>query len=408
MSRSPSTADNSTAKASGLLALITNGLHSHAEQSTVLTLGDRSQYIGLSDIGRALECPRAALCNKVFPRPQPDLQKLLTLQRGHWLEHGIGQALAAQSLRVLPQLELSLTHNGVPIKAHMDFVLVWEKPRPAVRILELKSTGRLPEMLYTSYECQLYGQAGLLAQEWNRPAFSLRDEYGTTLHGNLTMPELCKAHFGLHLPTEPAAVDVEAWVLCISMSDAKPFGPYLPNDAMRDLCLNTALTLWQNKQAVEAGQLDVNSMAYASGFHALCAYCDWNADCPKFHDGEHQPEWQADLQRLTSLKDSRDTLDAEIDELEAGLKDAYILTGMTGDWINAASHRFKVSQHPGRRSLNRDALYEELAEIFAAEGLADIDVEALLIRCERVGQPYTRLTINPINNFKGDHHGISF
>lgn len=45
MSQPQSTTDNSTDKASGLLALITNGLHTHAEQATALTLGDRSQYI---------------------------------------------------------------------------------------------------------------------------------------------------------------------------------------------------------------------------------------------------------------------------------------------------------------------------------------------------------------------------
>lgn len=396
MSQAQSPSTRATDKATGLLVLIANGLHAHAEQSTALTLGDRSQYIGLSDVGRALECPRAALCNKVFTRPHPDLQKLLTLQRGHWLEYGIGQALAAQGLRILPQLELALTHNGTPIKAHMDFVLVWDKPRPAVRILELKSTERLPETLYTSYECQLYGQAGLLARIWNHPAFSLRDEHGTLLHHNLSMPELCKAHFGLNLPSDATAVDMEAWVLCLSMSDAKAFGPYLPNDAMRDLCLNTAETLWTNKLAVESGKLDVKALAHASGFHALCAYCDWNADCLKFHDAEYQPEWRADLERLADLKDKRTALDAEIEELEAGLKDAYALTGMTGDWINADSHRFRISQQTGRRTLNRHALREELEEIFHFEDL-DIDVEALLRRCEKEGQPFSRLAITPIH-----------
>lgn len=402
MSRSQSTTD----KAASLLALIAHGLHAHAEQSTALTLGDRSRYIGLSDIGRALECPRAALCNKLFPRPQPDLQKLLTLQRGHWLEHGIGQALAAHSLNILPQLELSLMHNGVPIKAHLDFVLVWEQPRPAVRILELKSTERLPETLYTSYECQLYGQAGLLARMWNHPAFSVKDEYGTILHGNLTMPELCGKQFGLRLPSDSTAVDIEAWVLCLSMSDAKAFGPYLPNDAMCDLCLNTAETLWTNKLAVESGRLDVNAVAYASGFHALCAYCDWNADCPKFHDGEYQPEWQADLQRLASLKDSRTVLDEEIEELETSLKDAYALSCMAGDWINADTHRFRVSLQAGRRTLDRAALREALETLFRAENL-DINVDALLARCEREGRPFRRLTINPINK-TGEHRGLLF
>lgn len=384
-------------KANGLLALLHKGLHLHAERATALALGDRSKYVGLSDIGRALECPRAALLNKISPRPQASLQKLLTLQRGHWLEYGIGQALAVHNLHILPQLELAFTYNGVPIKAHLDFTLVWDNPYPAVRILELKSTERLPETLYASYETQLYGQASFLADFWNMPVFSLRDGNGTILPRNQTMPQLCKAHFGLVLPVEPTAVDMEAWGLCLSMSDAKAFGPYLPNDAMRDLCLNTAETFWRHKQAVENGQLDINAVPHATGFHALCAYCDWNADCPKFHDGEYQPQWQPELDRLALLKNSRSALDAEIEALESGLKDAYALSSMKGDWINAGSHRFRVTSSNGRRTLDREALRSELTEIFHFEKLDEIDVDALLKRCEQEGRAFSRLLINEIN-----------
>ena len=379
-------------KAAGLLELIRTGLHRHAEQSSALTLGDRNLYVGLSDIGRALECPRAALANKIYPRPQDSLQKQLTLQRGHWLEHGIGQALTAQNLNMLPQLELGLVHQGVPVKAHLDFTLVWEKPRPAVRILEIKSTGRLPETLYTSYEVQLHGQAGLLALLWNQPAFSLRDGNGTLAHHNLTMPQLCQAHFGLRLPHDPAAVDIEAWVLCVSMSDAKPFGPYIPDATMCDLCLNTAENLWQGKLAVESGQLDINSVAHATGFHALCASCDWNGGCPKFHDGEYQPEWQPDLERLAILKASRTALDAEIEELESGLKDAYALSGASG-WINTDSHRFKTKQQPGRRTLDKDKLRLELCELCGS----DLEAEEVIRRCELEGRSFSRFVVNAIN-----------
>ncbi|MCL2123663.1 MAG: hypothetical protein FWH34_06185 [Desulfovibrionaceae bacterium] len=379
-------------KAACLLLLIYNGLRTHAKQASARTLGDRSQYIGLSDIGRALECPRAALASKLFPCPQFNLQKQLTLQRGHWLEHGIGQALAVHGLHMLPQLELGFVHNGVPIKAHLDFALAWEKPRPAVRILEIKSTGQLPEVLFTSYETQLYGQAGFLAQLWNEPAFSLRDGNGTLLHANLTMPQLCKAHFGLAMPKKSGSVDIEAWVLCISMSDAKAFGPYAPDASMRELCLHTAESLWQNKLAVDNGQIDINAVPHATGFHALCASCDWNRDCPKFHDGEYQPEWQPELERLENLKEARGTLDKEIEEMENGLKDAYALSGMAGNWINTGSHRFRVTPQNGRKSLNRDRLHQELT-IALGESKAD----DLLARCEQEGRPFPRFVVNAIN-----------
>jgi len=161
---------------------------------------------------------------------------------------------------------------------------------------------------------------------------------------------------------------------------------------MFDLCLNTAESLWQSKLDVENGTIDINAVAYATGFHALCASCDWNADCPKFHDGEHQPEWQTELDRLASLKEARSDLDAEIEELETGLKDAYALSDIAGDWINTGSHRFRVTPQNGRRSLNRDRLYQELIPVIGEE-----KADTLLARCEQEGRAFSRLVINAIN-----------
>lgn len=375
-----------------LLALLHGGLRLQADQATLATLGDRRQYVGLSDVGRALECPRAALASKLYERPVPSLEKCLITQRGHWLEHGIGQALKARKLRILPQLEARMDYQGAPVKAHLDFTLIWQKPRPAVRILELKSTERLPETLYASYETQLYGQAGLLAHLWAQPAFSLRDENGTLLHDRLTMPDLCHAQFGLTLPKDPSHVDIEAWALCVSMSEAKPFGPYTPNEAMRDLCLRTAKNLWEKKLAVENGSMDFNTVGHAQGFHPLCASCDWNGDCPKFRDSEYQPEWQPGLDRLTKLKDSRSSLDSEIAEMETGLKDAYMLSGLKGGWINTGHNRFRLATSNGRRTLNRDRLRQELTDSLGID-----NIDAFLGRCEQEGRAYSRLVINAIN-----------
>lgn len=45
----------------GLLEILRCGLERSAEQRTAIQLGDRSQYVGMSDIGKMLDCPRAAL-----------------------------------------------------------------------------------------------------------------------------------------------------------------------------------------------------------------------------------------------------------------------------------------------------------------------------------------------------------
>ncbi len=381
---------NISDKATAFLRCVQHGLHLHSEQTTAIFLGDRSQYIGISDIGRALECPRAALYNKVYTRPQANLQQLLTLQRGHWLEHGIEQAFKAQDIHILPQLELSFTHNNTPIKAHFDLVLAWEQPHPAIRIVELKSTQNLPDTLYTAYEMQLYGQVSFMERLWNKAVFTLRGEDGTLLYANRTMPQLMKEHFCLTLPNDINRVDVEAWVLCVSMDNAKAFGAYKAHTDMCTLCLNTAEKLWEQKIHIEQGN-DIQDVEYASGFHALCAYCHWNADCPKFHKGSEQSEWQSHVENLCTLKEERTALDAKISTLEQGLKDAYTLSALQGDWINTGSYRFKVNTQKGRRTLNKDALRQHLYDICGDTA------EHILSACEQEGKPFQRLSIYKIN-----------
>ena len=193
----------------GLRALIRQGLQAVAHNDTLAHLGDRTGYIGMSDIGQHWECPRAALARKVLPTTN-SLERLLTLQRGHWFESGVGQALVSLGLHVLPQLEINWQHQGVPIKAHLDFVLVWGAPVNAIRILEVKSTDKLPDIPHDSHLLQLHGQIGLLVKAWNKPVFSLRAEDGTLLHEKMTFPQLCHAHFGLQLPATAAEASVVA------------------------------------------------------------------------------------------------------------------------------------------------------------------------------------------------------
>ena len=388
--------------ATALLSILAQGLQRHAGIATAATLGDRSRYIGLSDIGRGLDCLRATVAGKLpagnSPLPQSDLtqaatlSRQLTLQRGHCFESLVGQALAAHRLNTLHQLEIDVVHQGTPIKAHLDFVLVSDAPVPTVRILECKSTKRLPETLYASYESQVYGQVGLLKAAWNTRAFHLRDPTGTVLHAGLTFPQLCQAQFNITLPTNPNQVDIEAWVLCLSMTDAKVFGPYRPHQAMLTLCFKTAGTIWQHLQDCLVGNRDIDSLPTATGCHPLCAFCDWNADCPKF-DGPEEPSWEGDLQELVSLKASRSTLEEAIQEKEEAIKAAYVLTPTNGGWIHAGAYRFKVAQQAGRRTLDKDKLRLELIGLTGSHD----DADQLLAHCESQGQPFERLTISPIN-----------
>lgn len=384
----------------GLMALLARGLVVTSAQRTASSLGDRSQYIGMSDIGRALECPRAAVGRKLFGDGdnlvhQHDLLSLLAkqlrLQRGHWFEAGIAQIFRQQRLPVIEQLEIVTSHHAVPIRAHLDFVFASAVGQPTVRILELKSCEQIPSTLYSSYETQVYGQVGLLHAFWDQPAFGVHGEASRKGRVGLTFPQICREKFGIEMSADPSLVDIEAWVLCLSMSDAKAFGPYLPDDTMLALCLKKAEELWREFDASKVSGGGLDGLATAQGFHPLCSWCEFNADCPKF-DGLDQPQWSDTLDLLKDLKARQGKLEVEISEIEEGLRTAYALSDVGGAWINAGSHRFRVSAQNGRRTLNKEKLRLELLAVIGEE-----KADAIIARCESEGKPFDRLNVSKIN-----------
>ena len=51
---------------------------------------------------------------------------------------------------------------------------------------------------------------------------------------------------GVSLSDDASACDVQGWVLCLSMCDAKAFGPFLPEDTDVARCLDMASEFWEN------------------------------------------------------------------------------------------------------------------------------------------------------------------
>ena len=96
---------NRNTGAEGLLKILRCGLERSAEQRTAIQLGDRSQYVGMSDIAKMLNCPRTALAAKLYtPEYRSNdeaLKHKITFQRGHWFETGIHQALVGYGFRIL-------------------------------------------------------------------------------------------------------------------------------------------------------------------------------------------------------------------------------------------------------------------------------------------------------------------
>lgn len=374
--------------AEGLLEILCCGLERDAEQRTANRLGDRSRYVGLSDIAKMLDCPRAALAAKLclpeYKNAGEALKHQLLLQRGHWFETGIHQALMRYALSPLSQLEIEISHGDVPIKAHLDFTLVADHSQPTVRILEVKSTARLPTTLPGSYAMQIGGQTALLKAYWNHPVFNLVLDTGEVLH-HRTFPEICNECLGVSLP-EASACDIQGWVLCLSMCDVKVFGPFLPEDTDVARCLDMASEFWETMNDLRENKVNLNTVQTAQGLSLLCPSCFWKKDCPHFKGSSH-PEWEDTLAKFIKLKIQKKSIEAEIGELESRLKAAYQLSHMVkGEWINTGNHTFRVIPQNGRVTLDRKRLNEELETL-----LGEQDARTLLARCEKQGDPFERL-----------------
>jgi len=161
-----------------VLSFPARGLEAAANEHTVSTLGDRRTYLGMSDLAYGLSCPRAILASRLTPENAGlPLEKMLQFRRGHWLEYGIEAPLTALKTKYISRLEISIQHQGVPVKAHLDLVLPDESSK-SVTVLELKSIGHLRDQVYGSHEAQLYGQLGLLHRFWNQPVFSVARKFG--------------------------------------------------------------------------------------------------------------------------------------------------------------------------------------------------------------------------------------
>lgn len=381
-------------KKHGLLATLLKGWAIQDKVRRETSLGDRTKYVGMSDVGAAVTCLRQAVGSKLTEESiYPDaesiqkmdtatlhgvLERAMILNRGHWQEIGIDGSFTALGGKVIRQLEIlcPLKDEETEIRVHLDFVLVFQN---AVRVIESKCNNRIPESLHASYEAQVYGQIGLLHRMWAEKVFTVRDEKGDVL-GQGTFPEVVKSLFGLDLPETP--VSIEGWVLSMSMKEVEPFGPYLPSDVMTDFTLNTAVKVWDHFQAVRHEALTLNDVEYARGFNPLCDYCAFSHDCPKFKDIE-QPDLAESLAALKALKDQSAALKAKIDEQERFFREAYEAINPKGEKASvlAGDLRFRVSCQ-FRSSFNQEKLKGLLMGMgWTEEAVADLMAQAM--------EPYT-------------------
>lgn len=226
--------------------IIEKSLRGLAEEKTLDTLGDRSNYLGASEVGN---CPRKTILEKLNPS-QYDLQTLLRFERGHLAEEIIAQAMAFAGYRFEQQVEVEIKSSQVPLKAHIDFVFTGAKTR-VKNVLEVKTVSTMPDEPYSSWEMQLFIQMGLLQKDY--PDYKIS--------GGII------------------AIDVNGGEIAF-------FDGYKPEDTLFEGLMFRAKSIWDDYQKMKSMKKNEPELAMKMDVGPLCAYCHHLSSCPRFASEE--------------------------------------------------------------------------------------------------------------------------
>ena len=228
-----------------------------AKQHTEETLGDRSEYLGASDIGY---CPRKVILEKIKPTDL-DLATLLRFERGHMAEEIVANAFAAAGYTNFERQVEAVVNGTIPLKAHIDFVFTSDIHK-IKSVLETKSTSTIPDDPYGSWESQLYLQMGALAETF--PDYTIR---GAII------------------------------ALDLAHGEVAFFNGYSPEKTIFAGLLRKAESLWSDYQALR-GNTEIELETEPG---PLCGFCNHLTSCPSF-EAEEVPQLTARVEELQELQ----------------------------------------------------------------------------------------------------------
>ena len=256
-----------------LINKIKEALQTLSEHHTKKSLGDRSLYIGASDIGG---CPRKVLLSKLYPQTS-DLNQLIQQKRGHLTETILEEAFSEAGFNnVTKQVAVKyLKYDTLPVKAHIDFVFTSEASKTKA-ILEVKSPKNiLPKAPYEAWIMQLYLQMGLLAEK--HPGYKIK---GAIL------------------------------LMGLNVGEIKVFNGYEHNPEIFEGLLNRSSVLWEQLEELRNNP-DTDIKTEVS---PLCGYCDFIANCPALQ-AEEIPELEDTAEQYLALKEQDKSIKASMQEL---------------------------------------------------------------------------------------------
>jgi len=266
-----------------LVEFIQEGLVKENKENNVL--GDRTQYIGASDVG---SCLKKAYLDKVNPQ-EKDPQTLAVLMRGHLAEELIKKAFNANRIHYKEQVELQEDF----IKAHLDFVFCTSKE---CIVIEAKSTNNIPDSPYSSWILQIQLQM-YLAQK----------HYGLKTRGYI-------------------------FVINLNTGEMKEFS-IEPNEDLQKVALDRAKKLWEALQ---------NGIEPEAEEQLFCSKCPHKNTCPLFQAEEIHFELDEIVNDIVYLEATKKEIDKDLklkkEELQKFLEEKGLKKVQVSNYILSISN----------------------------------------------------------------------
>jgi len=236
------------------------------KEKTTKDLGDRTKYVGSSDVAK---CPRQAALQKLQPI-EHDLQTLIRFERGHLTEQILKNIFEKTKYKWTAQKELIHPEFG-NFKAHVDFMF-YTRNMKSIGICEIKTSSQIPDEPYDSWVSQLHWQMGLAKLAY--PEANIR---GTIL-----------------------AVD-------LNTGDIREFNGFTPSEVIFDMLIDKAHNIWAAVNGESTPDCEPS---------LLCGFCEFREDCPVFNrDNLPEDAWET-IFLYAQLKEQENQLEKKIETIK--------------------------------------------------------------------------------------------
>ena len=290
-----------------------------ANEKGFADLGDRSSYIGASDVG---QCPRKTIMGKLFPQPIT-IEQQIVFERGHLAENIVHESLiqycgADRNKKVSAQVEVRYLSNQ-NIKAHIDFVLEVDGVKTVIE----NKTATIVSEPYDSWVEQCIFQQGLLMLE---------------------NPE----------------IQVNGYVLCLDLKTGKiaEFKVEYDESVFQNLIERAKYLL----NLLEQRDIDLNNIPVKQSI--LCGYCAFQTDCQAYEDkGEIPDDLKELIRKYSVINIKKKQIDKEIDTL----KEVITSYGPFKSVVDGIKASYTVNKMMSLDIKALKANEPELAEMYSSE-----------------------------------------